>query len=83
MVLAAAVLPISGVTLDLAGVESLDRYAVNALVALRHQVRDRSAAFALSSVSHPVRRSLDLAGVLDLFDEESQWSSYPSPDQRS
>jgi anti-anti-sigma factor len=80
MVLAAAVLPISGVTLDLAGVDSVDRYAVNALVTLRRQVRDQSAAFSLASVSHPVRRALEAAGVGELFDHESVWSGYPSPD---
>ncbi len=77
VVLAAAVLPISGVTLDLAGVESLDRYAVNALVALRRQVRDHSAAFSLASVSPPARRALDAAGIREPFDHESLWSSYP------
>jgi anti-anti-sigma factor len=79
MALAAAVLPISGVTLDLAGVESVDRAAVDALVDLRWQVRDRGAAFALASISPAVRRALDAAGVAELFDQESVWSGYPSP----
>jgi anti-anti-sigma factor len=83
MVLAAAVLPISGVTLDLAGVDSVDRYAVNALVTLRSQVRDQSAAFALASISQPVRRALAVAGVEDLFDQQSLWSGYPSPDRQT
>ena len=80
MVLAAAVLPISGVTLDLEGVRTLDRSGVDFLVTLRHQVRDQSAAFSLASISHQVRGALDGAGVRDLFDHESVWTSYPSPD---
>ena len=82
IVLAAAVLPISGVTLDLAGVDSLDRSAVDALVAIQRQVREQSTAFALASISQPVRRALDVAGVGELFDQESVWSGYPSPDQQ-
>jgi anti-anti-sigma factor len=80
MAMAAAVLPISGVTLDLAGVDSVDRYAVNALVALRLQVRDHSAAFTLASISQPVRHALAVAGMDAIFDHESVWSSYPSLD---
>jgi anti-anti-sigma factor len=80
MVMAAAVLPISGVTVDLAGVDALDRDVVIALVTLRSKVRDQRTAFALGSISEPVRRALDLASVGDLFDQESLWSGYPSPD---
>ena len=80
MVLAAAALPISGVTLDLAGVESIDRIAVDALVAVQRQVREQNSALTLALVSEPVRRALDNAGVADLFDHESLWSGYPSPD---
>jgi anti-anti-sigma factor len=79
MVLAAAVLPISGVTVDLAGVDSVDRYAVNTLVELRQRVRDHSAAFALAAISQPVLRALKAVGVSDLFNVESPWSSYPDP----
>jgi anti-anti-sigma factor len=80
MVLAAAVLPISGVTLDLAGVDSLDRYAVTALVTLRRQVRDHGTTFSLAAMSPPVARALDVAGVGKLFEHESVWTAYPSPD---
>jgi anti-anti-sigma factor len=80
MVLAAAVLPISGVTLDLAGVDSVDRYAVSALVTLRRQVRDHGATFSLAAMSPPVARGLDVAGLAELFEHESVWLSYPSPD---
>jgi anti-anti-sigma factor len=82
-VLAAAVLPISGVTLDLVGVTSLDRHAIDTLVALGRQVRDQGSAFALASISEPVRRALDVAGVGELFDQESVWSGYPSPDPQA
>ncbi len=66
-------------TLDLSGVDSIDRYAVNALVELCRRVRDHSAAFALASISPPVMRALEVAGVGDRFDHESVWCSYPSP----
>ena len=78
MVLAAAALPISGVTLDLAGVESIDRIAVDALVAVQRQVRDQNSAFRLAFAPEPVRLALDGAGVAALFDHESLWSGYPS-----
>jgi anti-anti-sigma factor len=83
MVLAAAVLPISGVTLDLAGVDEVDRYAINAIVTLRRQVRDHSTAFSLASLSHPVQRALAVAGMGETFEHESVWTSYPAPDVRS
>jgi anti-anti-sigma regulatory factor len=79
MVLAAAVLPISGVTVDLAGVSRLDRYAANELDALRRRVTDHSSIFALAAPSPPVRRALESAGIAQHFNYESVWSDYPSP----
>ena len=77
-VLAAAALPISRVTVDLDRVESMDRYSVNVLLALRDQVRERSTRFVLASPSAPVRRALGAVEVWDLFEHESIWSEYPS-----
>lgn len=78
LVLAAAVLPISGVTIDLASVESVDRLAIDALVALKEEVRAFSAAFAIASASASVRQAFVAAGVEDRFEYESVWSQYPS-----
>ena len=71
MVLAAAVLPISGVILDLAGVDSVDRYAVDALVAASvGKCAIGTPRLRSRSISPPARRALDVAGVGDLFDQE-------------
>jgi anti-anti-sigma factor len=79
-VLAAAALPISRVTIDLERVESMDRYSARVLATLRSQVRERSTQFVLASVSPPARRALGAAGVWDVFEHESLWSKYPSPE---
>jgi anti-anti-sigma factor len=77
-VLRAAALPIGRVTVDLGEVDSMDRYAVNVLVALRDQVRERSTRFVLAAPSRSVRRALAAAGVLDRFECESIWWEYPA-----
>ena len=79
VVLAAAALPIAQITIDLAQVESLDRYSANVLVALRTQVRERSTRFVLVSESPPVRRTLEATGHWDRFEHQSFWSEYPQP----
>jgi anti-anti-sigma factor len=76
-VLAAAALPIAQVTVDLAGVESMDRYSVNVLVALRDQVIERRTRFVLASESPSASRALESAGSWQLFEHRSIWSDYP------
>jgi anti-anti-sigma regulatory factor len=78
VVLAAAVLPISAVTLDLAGVDRVDRPAVDALVLMKEEVHERSAIFTIASAPTAVRRALAAEGVEQHFEYESVWSQYPS-----
>src|SRR4051812_21703618 len=58
--------------IDLAGVTYFDAGGVRVLLRARDDAIARGSSFAIRHVPRPVRRVLELAGQLDLLDDESQ-----------
>jgi anti-anti-sigma factor len=59
---------VRSVVLDLADVTLVDSAGIGALLSIRERAGQLGIGFAVSRVSKPVRRILDLTGVSETFD---------------
>ena len=65
--LTTAVVRNSRIILDLAALEYIDCYALHALGRVREQARQAGGDLLLAAPRRPVRRLLDLTGLIEVF----------------
>jgi len=61
-------LPITSLTLDLAGVSCIDSSGVAALIETRRCAKEQDVALVLASLPAQARQVLEVTGVIDMFD---------------